>query len=54
MAVTPVSGQDKGDLYELSPYPSTIVNAGAVPESWVSKRFLRWLQRRGRKQLRTT
>ncbi|MCY4421776.1 MAG: hypothetical protein OXC06_01760 [Acidimicrobiaceae bacterium] len=30
---------------ELSPYPSTVVNAGGVPTSWVPKWFMRWVRR---------
>ena len=36
-------GQDQDDLG--SPYPSTVVNAGGVPASWVPKWLLRWARR---------
>ncbi len=39
-----VSEQDLDDD-QLSPYPSTVVNAGGVPASWVPKWFLRWVRR---------
>ena len=34
--------QDQDDLAQLSPYPSTVVNAGGVATSWVPKWLLRW------------
>ena len=36
--------QDQDDD-QLSPYPSTVVNASGMPASWVPKWFLRWARR---------
>ena len=30
---------------QLSPYPSTVVNAGGVTAWWVPKWFMRWVRR---------
>lgn len=40
---------ERHDFYETSPYPSIIVNRGALPESWYPK----WLFRRGKHHRRS-
>ena len=37
--------KDQDDYYGPSPYPSIIVNRGALPESWYPKWLTRWMLR---------
>ena len=42
----PAEAPQRGQADEqLSPYPSTVVNAGGVATSWVPKWLLRWARR---------
>ena len=48
-AEAPEGTEARHDFHEPSPYPSIIVNRGALPESWYPK----WLFRRGRHHRRS-